>query len=58
MSASLPPNHNDDPPDYGVICSTESQEEDSGTFNDLLAATQGSLDFWDNPLDDEDWNKV
>jgi hypothetical protein len=25
-------------------------------FNDLVAAAQSSLDFWDNPLDDEDWN--
>jgi len=24
--------------------------------NDLLIATQSSLDFWDNPFDDEDWN--
>jgi hypothetical protein len=25
-------------------------------FNDLLAASQTSLDFWDNSFDDEDWN--
>jgi hypothetical protein len=25
-------------------------------FQDLLAAAQTSLEFWDNPLDDEDWN--
>jgi hypothetical protein len=25
-------------------------------FEDLAAAAQSSLDFWDNPLDDEDWN--
>lgn len=25
-------------------------------FPDLLAAASSSLDFWDNPLDDEDWN--
>jgi hypothetical protein len=24
--------------------------------DDILAAAQNSLDFWDNPLDDEDWN--
>jgi DNA-binding transcriptional regulator/RsmH inhibitor MraZ len=23
---------------------------------DLTAAAGSSLDFWDNPLDDEDWN--
>ena len=26
------------------------------TFADLVFASQSSLDFWDNPLDDEDWN--
>jgi hypothetical protein len=25
-------------------------------FADLLQAAQSSLDFWDNPFDDEDWN--
>ena len=25
-------------------------------FADLKAASQSSLQFWDNPLDDEDWN--
>ena len=27
-------------------------------FDDLLAATATSVDFWDNPYDDEDWNKT
>ena len=27
-------------------------------FNDLLMAAEGSLDFWDNPWDDEDWNSA
>ena len=26
-------------------------------FTDLLSAAQSSLEFWDNPLDDEDWNE-
>ena len=26
------------------------------TFDDLLSAAESSLDFWDNPFDDEDWN--
>jgi hypothetical protein len=30
------------------------QPEDD--FSDLVAASASSLDFWDNPLDDEDWN--
>ena len=31
-------------------------EEPADTFDDLLLAAESSLDFWDNPLDDEDWN--
>jgi hypothetical protein len=31
-------------------------EELTDAFNDLLSAAQSSLDFWDNPLDDGDWN--
>ena len=27
------------------------------SFGDLLSAAQSSLEFWDNPLDDEDWNE-
>ena len=30
--------------------------EPDGTFDDLVAASQSTLGFWDNPLDDEDWN--
>ena len=26
------------------------------TFIDMIQASRSSLDFWDNPLDDEDWN--
>jgi hypothetical protein len=33
-------------------------EESADTFDDLLAAAQSSLDFWDNPFDDEDWNNA
>ena len=33
--------------------------EERGTgFADLLQATQSSLEFWDNPTDDEDWNNA
>ncbi|MGB0388978.1 MAG: hypothetical protein ACPGWR_29500 [Ardenticatenaceae bacterium] len=28
------------------------------TFDDLLQASESSLDFWDNPFDDEDWNNA
>jgi hypothetical protein len=30
--------------------------EESNEFVDLLSAAQSSMGFWDNPLDDEDWN--
>lgn len=26
--------------------------------SDLVPAAVGSTDFWDNPLDDEDWNNA
>jgi hypothetical protein len=27
-------------------------------FADLASAAQSSLAFWDNPMDDEDWNNA
>jgi len=30
--------------------------EGEDRFADLTAAAESSLDFWDNPMDDEDWN--
>ena len=33
-------------------------KESDDTFDDLLLAAQSSLDFWDNPFDDEDWNNA
>lgn len=30
--------------------------ETAETFVDLTEASQSSLDFWNNPPDDEDWN--
>lgn len=33
-------------------------ESSNGAFSDLLSASQDNLDFWDNPLDDEDWNNA
>ncbi len=33
-------------------------EEKTDDFEDLISASQSSLDFWDNPYDDEDWNHV
>lgn len=31
-------------------------EEPLEPWGDLVSAAQSSLDFWDNPYDDEDWN--
>lgn len=33
-----------------------TEEPAAESFGDLLAAASTSLDFWDNALDDEDWN--
>jgi hypothetical protein len=32
--------------------------DDDQTFNDLVAASSSSLDFWDNPIDDAEWNNA
>lgn len=32
--------------------------EASDSFPDLVAAARSSTDFWDNPLEDEDWNNA
>lgn len=31
-------------------------EEPADSIADLMAGAQSSLAFWDNPLNDEDWN--
>ena len=31
-------------------------EHTDGEADDLVAASQSSTSFWDNPEDDEDWN--
>lgn len=33
-------------------------EQASAEWNDLLSAAASSTGFWDNPLDDEDWNNA
>lgn len=33
-------------------------EEPAVTLADLVSAAQSSLNFWDNALDDEDWNNA
>ena len=32
--------------------------ESAESFVELIEAAQSSLHFWDNPLDDEDWNNA
>lgn len=39
-----------------VFVIQEEQPED--LFSDLLVASASSTAFWDNPLDDEDWNNA
>ena len=34
----------------------EAFERDDDGFDDLVAASESSLGFWDNQLDDEDWS--
>lgn len=31
-------------------------KKQNDSFDDLMIAAQSSIDFWDNPYDDEDWN--
>lgn len=38
-----------------IIILPLEEEED---IEDLLMASESSLDFWDNPIDDEIWNDV
>ena len=33
-------------------------EEGEGVFSDLVLAAQSSLDFWNNPIDDEVWHNA
>ena len=32
------------------------RDPESDDFSDLTVAAQSTLEFWDNPLDDEEWN--
>lgn len=33
-------------------------EESADAFDDLISASHSSLDFWDNPYGEEDWNNA
>ena len=43
------------PPGSRVVVVFEEPED---SFADLTAAARTSTDFWDNPLDDEDWSEA
>jgi hypothetical protein len=30
--------------------------ESPDNFSDLMQASESTLEFWDNPIDDEEWN--
>jgi len=32
--------------------------DSTDVLDDLLSASESSFDFWNNPLDDEDWNNA
>ncbi len=32
--------------------------ESPDDFSDLTKASESTLEFWDNPIDDEEWNDV
>lgn len=34
------------------------RKEEKQIYRDLLEASESSLKFWDNPIDDEVWNNV
>jgi hypothetical protein len=42
----------------GVHATVFVIESTNGASHDLLSASQSGLEFWDNPLDDEDWNNA
>jgi hypothetical protein len=33
-------------------------KKDNKIFKDLICASESSIDFWDNDIDDEVWNNV
>jgi hypothetical protein len=45
-------------PGARIIVFVIREEPAQETFDDLVAAAESSLAFWDNPLDDEDWNNA
>jgi hypothetical protein len=42
----------------GAVVQVEQIDSVRDGFEDLLAAASTSMDFWDNPVDDEVWNRA
>jgi hypothetical protein len=42
----------------GVHVTVFVVESENGHFEELLSASQSTLSFWNNSLDDEDWNNA
>ena len=52
---------NDDgksPPTASAGWPAASTEEPDKELDDLVAASRTTLGLWDNPIDDEDWNRA
>jgi hypothetical protein len=47
LSVPLPP---------GTAVQVIVSDTETDNCRDLIEAAQSSIGFWDNPLDDEDWN--
>jgi hypothetical protein len=45
-------------PGKKVVVFVIQEENEQDMVTDLVNAAESSLDFWDNPYDDEDWNNI
>jgi hypothetical protein len=41
-----------------LINEAANVRDDANEFGDLVTASSSSLDFWDNSIDDAEWNNV
>ncbi len=54
LVAQVPPDVS--PGEHRIVVVIE--EHGNGEWSELVQASASSLDFWDNPYDDEDWNNA
>ena len=54
LMANVPPDLA--PGTHRVVLVIDEQESDEDQGDELVRAAATTLDFWDNPYDDEDWN--